>query len=139
MPSTLAASRSSCSRTRPRSPSGTSAGSLMDPPSPRDAQSRTTLAPASARRASVPPHASDSSSGCANTASTVRPVRSSVSSVMPATMHLHDALVHGHVLVNHALHAEACRRPGADQAAIETEYARQLVDHLLEITEHEPG
>ena len=35
----------------------------------------TTRAPSSASRASVPPHASDSSSGCANTARTVRPER----------------------------------------------------------------
>ena len=41
------------------------AGSLTDRASPCDAHITTTRQPASASRASVPPHASDSSSGCA--------------------------------------------------------------------------
>src|SRR3954464_920943 len=98
-PSTAAASRSSRTRTSPRLPSGTSAGSLQDPASPCDAQTTTTRQPASARRASVPPQASDSSSGWAKMPSTVRPARGSA--LASGTMGLHDPVVDGDVLVDH--------------------------------------
>ena len=68
-----AASRSSCGADAPESPSRAGRRSLTDPRSPRDAHSSTTRAPASASRASVPPQASDSSSGWAKTARMVRP------------------------------------------------------------------
>src|SRR5262245_42197458 len=138
-PSTAAASRSSRSRTMPRSPSGTSAGSLIEPASPRDAQISTTRAPASASRASVPPQASDSSSGCAKIPSTVRPVRAGRSTLPSGTMTLHETRVHVDVAVDHPLDAEARDRALADPAAIEVEHARQLVGHLLEVLEDHPG
>src|SRR5439155_25316972 len=75
MRSTPAASRNSRVRTAPRSPFDASAGSPVEPASPRDAQKTTTRAPASEARARVPPHASDSSSGCAKTPRMVRPAR----------------------------------------------------------------
>src|SRR5258708_38483300 len=134
-PSTAAASRSSRARTPPRSPSGTSAGSLIDPASPRDAQSRTTRAPASASRASVPPHASDSSSGCAKMPRTVRPASESLS----GTVRLHDAAVHADVFVDHARDAEARNGALADAPAIEIEHAREGVRHVLEVVEYHPG
>src|SRR6185503_13649409 len=133
-PSTDAASRSSVTRTAPRSPSGTSAGSLIDPDSPREPQSSTTRAPASASRASVPPHASDSSSGCAKTASTVRPA-----AALSGTVRLHDAPVNGEVFVGHPPGAEPGDRALANDAAIEIEDAGQLVCHLLEILVHDSG
>src|SRR5919197_4631397 len=134
MPSTAAASASSRVRTRARSPSGTSEGSLIDPASPREAHSRTVRAPASASRASVPPQASDSSSGCAKTASTVRPA-----SGRSTTMLLHDALIDRDVLINHPRGAEARDRAFAHAAAIQIEDARQLVHHLLEVVEDDAG
>src|SRR5262245_57080694 len=138
-PSTAAASRSSRSRTRPRSPSGTSAGSLIEPASPRDAHSSTTRAPASARRASVPPHASDSSSGCAKIPSTVRPARGGPSRLPSGTTALHETRVRVEIAVDHPLDAEAFDRALADTAPIEIEHARQLVGHLLEVLEDHPG
>src|SRR6185503_15193027 len=134
-PRTAAASRSSRARTPPRSPSGTSAGSLIEPASPRDAHTTMTRAPASERRASVPPHASDSSSGCAKMPSTVRPARGRGL----VTMSLHEPGVNRDVLVDHAGRAEAGDRAIVDAAAIEIEDARQLVGHLLEIGENHPG
>ena len=115
-----------------------------DPVSPRDAHSRTTRAPASARRASVPPHASDSSSGCAKTASTVRPARRQRRRIRRSVSVGHDAAstsrrVDGDVLVDHAVDAEARDRALADAPAIEAEHARQPVDHLLEVVEHDAG
>src|SRR5450759_2982189 len=135
-PSTAAASRSSRVRTSPRSPSGTSEGSLIEPASPREAHSTMTRAPASARRASVPPHASDSSSGCAKIPRTVRPARGRASS---ATMRLHDPTVDGDVFIDHASGAEARDGALAHAPAIEVEDARQLVDHLLEVLEDQAG
>src|SRR5690349_18671490 len=105
MPSTLAASCSSQARTLARSDPATSAGSPTVPFSPRDAQSRTTRAPASARRASVPPHASDSSSGCAKIARIVRPEKSGSAD---------DALIDRDVLVHHALDTEPLDRALVD-------------------------
>src|SRR5712671_634707 len=131
-PSTAAASRSSRARTWPRSPSGTSVGSLIDPASPREAQSRTTRAPASASRASVPPHASDSSSGCAKTPRTVLPASERLS----ATMGLHDAAVDADVFVDHARDAEARDGALADAPAIESEHAPEVVRHVLEVVEY---
>src|SRR5881397_3969009 len=133
-PSTAAASRSSLVRTRPRSPSGTRAASLIDPRSPRVAHSSTMLAPASAARASVPPQASDSSSGCAKTARIVRPA-----SGRSTTMLLHDALIDRDVLVDHAGRAEPRDGPVPDAPTIQIEHTRQLVHHLLEVGEHDPG
>src|SRR5688500_17511025 len=153
MPRMAAASCNSRVRTLARSPSGTSAGSLIDPRSPRDAQSSTILAPASARRASVPPHDSDSSSGWANTARIVRPPSnedsqidclmfwSSVSgepSLPLGTMRLEDTFVYRQIPINHPRDAEPRHRPLADAAAIEIEHPRQLVDHLFQILEHDP-
>src|SRR5947208_5573225 len=134
MPSTAAASASSRVRTPARSPSGTSAGSLIDPDSPRDPQRSTTRAPASASRASVPPHASDSSSGCAKTARTVRPA-----SGRSTTMLLHDTKIDRDVLFDHAGRAEPRDGPLADAPTIQIEQTRQLVHHLLEVGEHHPG
>src|SRR5712692_9355822 len=144
MPRTAAASRSSRARTRPRSPSGTSAGSLIEPASPRDAHSSTTRTPASASRASVPPQASDSSSGWANTASTVRPAscrsdRSPDPFALSATARLHDAGVDLNVFVDHSRGAESLDGALADAAAVEIEDARQVVGQLLEIVEDHPG
>src|SRR5438445_10163553 len=135
MPSTAAASRSSAVRTRPRSPSGTSDGSLIEPRSPRVAQNSTTVAPASAARASVPPQASDSSSGCANTASSVRPARSCTAGTAGAEQTPIDA----HVFVDHAAGAEAGDRALANTPAVEVEDPWQLVHHLLEVREHDAG
>src|SRR5688572_15032178 len=132
MPRMAAASCNSRVRTLARSPSGTSAGSLIDPRSPRDAQSSTILAPASASRASVPPHDSDSSSGWANTARIVRP------SSPVGTMRLEDTFVYRQIPINHPRDAEPRHRPLADAAAIEIEHPRQLVDHLFQILEHDP-
>src|SRR6266851_7425834 len=135
MPSTAAASRSSRARTTPRLPSGTSAGSLIEPASPCDAHSRITLAPASASRASVPPQASDSSSGCAKMPSTVRPARERR---LSATVGLHDPGVDGDILVDHACRAETGDGAIAHATAIEIEDARQVVGHLLEALENHP-
>src|SRR3954469_22012573 len=137
-PSTAAASRSSRTRTCPRSPSGTSAGSLIDPASPCDAQTITTRQPASERRASVPPQASDSSSGWAKMASTVRPARGSAA-LASGTMGLHDPGVDGDVLVHHPLGTEPGNGLLVHAAAIEVEHAGQSVSHLLEIVEDEAG
>ena len=116
----------------------TSAGSLTDPRSPREAHSSTTRAPASASRASVPPHASDSSSGCAKTARTVRPTTPS-DQLSSATVRLDDLLVDRHVLVDHALDAEARDGALADAPAIEREHARQAGRHLVEVVEDDAG
>src|SRR5712691_13559136 len=136
MPSTAAASRSSRARTAPRFPSGTSAGSLIEPASPCDAHSRITLAPASASRASVPPQASDSSSGCAKMPSTVRPARESR---LSATVGLRDLGVDGHIIVDHACRAEPGDGALVHATAIEIEDPRQIVGHLLEIVENHSG
>src|SRR5439155_5250026 len=136
MPSTRAASCSSSVRTRARLPSGTSAGSLTDPFSPREAHINTTRAPASDSRASVPPQASDSSSGCAKTASTVRPASERESS---ATMRLHESTVHVDVLVHHACGAEPRHGAIVHARAIEIEHTLQLVHHLLQVFEHDAG
>src|SRR5207344_515596 len=130
-PRTAQASLSSLTRTRPRSPSGTSAGSLHDPASPCDAHTITTRQPASARRASVPPQASDSSSGWAKMPSTVRPASGSAA-LGSGTMGLHDPVVDGDVLVDHAPGAEPRDRALVHPAAIEVEHARQSADHFLE-------
>src|ERR1019366_368745 len=135
-PSTVAASRSSRTRTTPRSPSGTSAGSLIEPASPCEAQTMTTRAPASASRASVPPQASDSSSGWAKIPSTVRPSSGRKRSAM---MRLHDPLVYGDVFVDHPARPEPRDRALVHAAAIEVEDARQVVDHLLEVLKDHAG
>src|SRR5438132_4708756 len=136
-------------RTRPRSPSGTRDGSQIDPRSPRVAQSSTTFAPASAARASVPPHASDSSSGCAKTPRIVRPAswpggsgfrRTFASSLRTRlTRRGDEPAVDGDVFVDHALDSEACHGAIANPAAVEIEHARQLVDHVLQVLEHSAG
>src|SRR4051794_4563615 len=139
-PSTAAASRSSRTRTVPRSPSGTSAGSLIDPASPCEAQTITTRQPASASRASVPPQASDSSSGWAKMPSTVRPARGSgLASGASGTVGLHDPGVDGDVFVDHALGAEAGDRALVHAASIEIEDARQTAHHRLEVVEDQSG
>src|SRR5262245_36333203 len=137
MPRTAAASCSSRVRTPARSPSGTSAGSLTEPRSPRDAHISTTRAPASERRASVPPQASDSSSGCAKTARTVRPSR--WRSALRFTAGLHETIVDRDVFLDHAPGAEACHRALVDALAIEIEHTSEVVDHLLEILEDDAG
>src|SRR5262249_50524865 len=139
-PRTAAAALSSRARTRPRSPSGTSAGSLIDPASPRDAHSRITRTPASDSRAIVPPHASDSSSGCANTQSTVRPAsgRSVSEFVSTATAGSDDVRVDVDVFVDHACGAETLDRARAHAAAGQGGHARQIVGHLFEIVEDHP-
>src|SRR4051812_48800023 len=125
MPRTFAASLSSRALTAPRSPSARSAGSLTDPLSPCDAHNRTTRAPASARRAIVPPQASDSSSGWASTTRMVRPAMSGA----PAG---DNALIHCDVFVDHALDAEARHGALADAAAIEREDGCQIRGHRVE-------
>src|SRR5438270_9568175 len=125
MPRTRAGSRSSCARTLGRSAAATSAGSLRAPFSPRDAQRRTTRAPASASRASVPPHAIDSSSGWANTARMVRPEKSG-----------NDALVDGEIFVYHPLDPEPFHRAFANAAPIERKRLRQILDHLTQVVEN---
>src|SRR5882724_537891 len=137
-PSTAAASRSSRTRTLPRLPSGTSAGSLIDPASPCDAHTITTRHPASARRARVPPQASDSSSGWAKMPSTVRPARGSAA-LASGTMGLHDPGVDGEVLVDHALGTESGDGAIVHAAAIEVERARQPARHLFEVVEDHSG
>src|SRR5206468_48833 len=97
------------------------------------------LAPASAARASVPPQATDSSSGCAKTARIVRPARPGVSVSTLVIAPLHEPPIDGDILIDHAPRAEARDRPSADAAAIEIEDARELVRHLLEILEDEAG
>src|SRR5258708_31782842 len=118
IPRIAAASRSSRVRTAARSPSASSAGSLTDPDSPRDPHIRTTRTPASDSRASVPPHASDSSSGWAKIARTVLRATS-------GTMGLHQLFVNADILVDHPLDAEP--RDGAivHALAIECEHAMQ--------------
>src|SRR6478752_7623088 len=97
-----------------------------------------TRQPASARRASVPPQASDSSSGWAKMPSTVRPARGSAA-LASGTMGLHDPVVDGDVLVDHTLGAEPGHRALVHAAAIEIEHARQSVNHLFEVVENQPG
>src|SRR5262249_16692889 len=138
-PSTSAASWNSRTRTAPRSPAVTSDGSLIDPRSPRDPHMSTTRTPASAKRANVPPHISDSSSGCANTASTVRIGALEVALLSAAMVILDDAPIDLQVLVDHPRRAEARDRALADAPAIEIEDARQLVRHLLQVLEHDSG
>src|SRR5580704_4223665 len=142
MPSAAAAARSSAARTRPRSPSsGTSPGSLIAPFSPCDAQSSTTRAPPLAARASVPPQASDSSSGCAKIARIVRPAsgRSGEAGELRAgTVPLcvrHQSFVDRDVLVDHAVDPEPLDGALPDAAPVEVEDARQLVGHLFEVLE----
>src|SRR5439155_22714494 len=84
-------------------------------------------------RASVPPQASDSSSGCAKTATIVRP-----STVLGTTVTLHQLLVDCDVAVDHPVEAESGDGVLADTPTIEREHARQVVDHPLEILEHDP-
>src|SRR5947209_10858941 len=100
---------------------------------------RTTRTPASASRASVPPHISDSSSGWANTARTER-ARASDGVALPSAclMPLDDAPVDVDALADHPRRAESGDRALADAPAIEIEDARQLVRHLLEIVVHDP-
>src|SRR3954470_24766960 len=116
IPRIAAASRSSRVRTSARSPSASSAGSLTDPDSPRDPHISTTRTPASDSRASVPPHASDSSSGWAKIARTVL-------RALSGTMGLHEPGVYGDVLVDHPLDAEACDGAVVHALAIEREHA----------------
>src|SRR3954464_15398589 len=136
-PRTAQASLNSLARTRPRSPSGTSAGSLIDPASPCEAQTTTTRQPASARRASVPPHASDSSSGWAKMPITVRPARGFA--LASGTMGLHEPGVDRDVLVDHASRAETGDRALVDAAPIEIAHARQPERHFFEIVEDQSG
>src|SRR3954452_1911897 len=139
IPSVRAASRSSSDRTSPRSRAPRSAVSLTDPHSPRDAQSSTTRAPESTRRASVPPQASDSSSGWAKTARIVRPAPPCFSVCASSTMALHDPAVHRHVLIGHALGAEAFDGAIPDTPPVERGHAGQPGGHLVEILEHDAG
>src|SRR5206468_10813065 len=104
---------------RPRSPSGRSAGSPTAPFLPRGAHSTATPAPASERRASVPPHASDSSSGWAKTARTSWPA-SSFSDMAGLRNIVIDALV----LPDHPIDAKPRDGALADAEAIEREDAR---------------
>src|SRR6185503_1495418 len=120
-------------RTPARSPSGTRDGSLIDPRSPREAQSSTTFTPPSASRAIVPPQVSDSSSGWANT---IRTVGASTAS---GTMRLDHAFVDREVAVHHSGDAESRHRLRVDPPPIQIEHPRQLVDHLFEIVEDEAG
>src|SRR5580765_5494855 len=131
MPSTCAASCSSRDRTAARLWPSSSARSLTDPFSPCDAQMSTTRAPASARRASVPPQAMDTSSGCADPARIVRPEKS-------GALGGDDALINGFVLVDHAIDPEALHGTLADSPAVERKRLRQLLDHLAKITENQP-
>src|SRR5438477_9106290 len=101
----------------------------MEPASPRDAHSSTTRTPASASRASVPPHASDSSSGWAKTASTVRPARPVGSSGTRATVRLHDPFVHGDVFIHHPRDAKPLHRPLVDAPAVEGQHPTELIGH----------
>src|SRR5712692_7319604 len=144
MPRTLAASRNSRVRTEPRSPFGASAGSLVEPASPREAQKTTTRAPASEARANVPPHASDSSSGCAKTPRMVRPVRFAAArgsrrSSGAGTTGLEHMTVYRFVFGSHAFKSETCEGPLADTAPIELEDPRQSGRHLFHVLEHEAG
>src|SRR5581483_11674278 len=138
-PRTAAASLSSCERTAPRSLPSRSDGSATDPRSPREAHRSTTRAPPSASRASVPPQASDSSSGWAKTARTVRPASDRPGSAAAGTMGLHDSAVDGDVLADHARDAEPLDGAIAHPAAVERQHARQVRGHLLQIAEHDPG
>src|SRR4051812_40342913 len=130
MPRIRAAACSSRERMQGRSPSDRSARSLTAPFSPREAHSSTTRAPPSARRASVPPHAMDSSSGWAKTARMVRPAKSGASG-------LEDALIDGDVLTYHSIDTEPRHRAFADAPAIKTERTRQVFHHLAKIAEDE--
>src|SRR5262245_45233469 len=134
MPRRAAASRNSFSRTRPRSPSATSAGSLIVPRSPREAQSSTIRAPASESLANVPPQVSVSSSGWAKMPTIVRPA-----SGRSATWMFEQALVHSDVFVHHAGRAEPRDRALADAPAIQRENARQAVDEFLDVVENAAG
>src|SRR5256885_3975828 len=125
MPRIAAASCSSRVRTLARSSPAIIVPSLTDPFSPRDAHSSTTRAPASARRAIVPPHASDSSSGCARTTRIVRPEKSGRD----------DALIHRFVFVDHALDAEACDGLFANAPAIERKHGCEVRGHRVEVFE----
>src|SRR5580765_277368 len=135
-PRIRAASRSSRVRVLARSSSATREPSLQEPRSPREPQITTTRAPASERRASVPPQASDSSSGWAKTARIVRPEKSGASGMRPS---VDDSLIHGEVLVDHAFHAESRDGLLADAPAIQTEHARKSIGHLIEIAEDHAG
>src|SRR5262245_50302167 len=122
-----------------RSPSATSVGSLMKPRSTRDAHTSTVCAPRSANRASVPPHASDSSSGWAKTARIVRPSKLSGSPGVCATVSLHEVAVNGHVFLDHAIAPELGNGALTDARAIDAKHARQTTHHLLQIVEHHAG
>src|ERR1043166_2766605 len=125
-PRIFAASCSSLARTLPRSAFATSAGSLTAPFSPREAQIRMTRAPASERRAMVPPHASDSSSGCAKTTRMVRPEKSGAPD---------DAFKDRDVPVDHPLDAEPRDRAVSHPPAVESEDRFQAGSHLVERVE----
>src|SRR5258707_6676602 len=125
MQSTAGAARSSLTRTAPRSPRETSAGSLIEPDSPRDAHMSTMRAPASAARASVPPQASDSSSGCAKTARIVRPASESA----VGTMRLDHTAVDGLVLLGHPFRAETRERLLAHLLPVQLEQPRHPLGH----------
>src|SRR5262245_3250024 len=136
MPRIVAASSSSFVLTRPRLSSGTSVGSLMDPRPPLDAQMSTTRAPASARRASVPPHASDSSSGCAKIARTVRPA--SVASV-PATLASSKGVIQLFVFRDHPLDTEARDGMLANAASTEGHRTWEVGHHSIETVRDDAG
>src|SRR3954454_17701596 len=139
IPSVLAASSSSSDRTRPRSRAPRRDLSLTDPHSPRDAQSSTTRAPEAARRAGVPPQARASRSAWAKPARIVRPAPPFFSVCASSTMHLHDPAVHGHVLIGHALGAEAFDGAIPDTAPVEPVHAGHAGGHLIEIVKHDSG
>src|SRR6187200_908104 len=90
-----------------------------------------TRTPASASRASVPPHASDSSSGCAKTARTGR--------LLLATMCIHDPAVDADIFIDHAVGPEARHRMLPHSTPIEREHPRQRGHHLVEVLDDEAG
>ena len=54
-------------------------------------------------------------------------------------MRLDDPLVDGGIFSGHALDAEPRHRLAPDARPVQGEDARQAVDHLLEVVEHDPG
>src|SRR5882724_1789156 len=133
-PSSRAATPSSRTRTRPRS--GTTDGSLDEPASPLEAQTTTTRAPASAARARVPPQASDSSSGCAKIASTVRPSRHRSGA---GTVRLDEPLIDRFVTGHHPLDGELGHGVRVHAPPIEIEDAGKAGYQLIQRAEREAG
>src|SRR4051812_18655737 len=136
-PSAAAASLSSAARVRASAASRPVRSALS---SPCVAHMMTTRAPESTRRASVPPQASDSSSGCAKTASTTCPSKACAAVATSACAPLIDDAPEGvDVPVDHRHDAKAPDRFCADVSAIQGQHPREAVHHRVDVAEYAAG